>query len=136
MYDLFSYASPDSLTISPLAARDSPTPAVPPPVDRDMTALYSARPVNRKRRTRTELAELDELIIEVIEQDYPVSLRGVYYRIASAGGVDKTEHAYRAVRPTGFCTAATSLHVHPDVPAFGAGRRGHQSSVPCFAGKP
>jgi hypothetical protein len=44
-----------------------------------------------------ELATLDELIIEVVEQDYPVSLRGVYYRVVSAGGVDKTEHAYRAV---------------------------------------
>jgi hypothetical protein len=43
------------------------------------------------------LAELDQLIIDVVDQDYPVSLRGVYYRVVSAGGADKTETAYRAV---------------------------------------
>jgi hypothetical protein len=59
--------------------------------------VYGASTVKRKRRTNAELATLDELIIEVVEQDYPVSLRGVYYRVVSAGGVDKTEHAYRAV---------------------------------------
>jgi hypothetical protein len=62
-----------------------------------VTAVYGASPVKRKRRTNAELASLDELIIEVVEQDWPVSLRGVYYRVVSAGGVDKTEHGYRAV---------------------------------------
>jgi hypothetical protein len=62
-----------------------------------VSAIYGASAVKRKRRTNAELATLDELIIEVVEQDYPVSLRGVYYRVVSAGGVDKTEHAYRAV---------------------------------------
>jgi hypothetical protein len=62
-----------------------------------MTPAYGSSTVKRKRRTNAELATLDELIIEVVEQDYPVSLRGVYYRCVSAGGVDKTEHAYRAV---------------------------------------
>lgn len=59
--------------------------------------VYGDSTVKRKRRTNAELATLDELIIEVVKQDYPVSLRGVYYRVVSAGGVDKTEHAYRAV---------------------------------------
>jgi hypothetical protein len=62
-----------------------------------MTAAYGASTVKRVRRTKVELAELDQLIIDVVEQDYPVSLRGVYYRCVSAGGVDKTEHAYRTV---------------------------------------
>jgi hypothetical protein len=62
-----------------------------------MTTVYGASTVNRKRRTKAELATLDELIISVVEQDYPVSLRGVYYRVVSAGGADKTEHAYPAV---------------------------------------
>jgi hypothetical protein len=62
-----------------------------------MTTVYWPSSVSRRRRTKAELAKLDELIAEVVEQDYPVSLRGVYYRCVSAGGVDKTENAYRAV---------------------------------------
>lgn len=58
---------------------------------------YGASTVKRSRRTRAELAELDDAIIEVVEHDFPVSLRGVYYRAVSAGAVDKTEGAYRAV---------------------------------------
>jgi hypothetical protein len=61
------------------------------------TSVHGASAVKRVRRTNAELATLDELIIEVVEQDFPVSLRGVYYRVVSAGGVDKTEAAYRAV---------------------------------------
>jgi hypothetical protein len=76
-----------------------------------MTAVYGASTVKRVRRTKVELAELDELIIEVVEQDYPVSLRGVYYRCVSAGGVDKTEHAYRAVG-----RRLLELRRHGDIP--------------------
>ena len=61
------------------------------------SGVYGASTIKRKRRTNAELATLNELIIDVVEQDYPVSLRGVYYRVVSAGGDDKTEHAYRAV---------------------------------------
>jgi hypothetical protein len=61
------------------------------------SSVYGSSPVKRRRRTNAQLAELDGLIIEVVEQDYPVSLRGVYYRVVSAGGADKTENAYRTV---------------------------------------
>lgn len=51
----------------------------------------------RRRRTGTELAEVDSAIISAVEAEHPVSLRGVYYRVVSAGAVEKTELAYRLV---------------------------------------
>jgi hypothetical protein len=40
---------------------------------------------------------VDAAIIAAVEQDKPVTLRGVYYRVVSAGVVDKTEAAYALV---------------------------------------
>jgi hypothetical protein len=40
---------------------------------------------------------LDEAILAAVEADHPVSLRGVYYRVVSAGGIEKTENGYRAI---------------------------------------
>ncbi len=53
--------------------------------------------VTRRRRSDAELAEVDTAIVAAIEQDSPVTLRGVYYRVVSAGAVDKTELGYRLV---------------------------------------
>lgn len=58
---------------------------------------YRPSPVNRERWTDTRLAELDQTIISVVEQDYPVTLRGVFYRASSAGAVSKDEAGYRRV---------------------------------------
>jgi hypothetical protein len=62
-----------------------------------MTAVYGASPVNRLRRTRAELAAVDDAIIEAVETEHPVTLRGVFYRVVSAGEVEKTEHGYRLI---------------------------------------
>lgn len=43
------------------------------------------------------LGELDQAIVTAVEEDHPVTLRGVYYRVVSAGAVDKTEAAYDRV---------------------------------------
>lgn len=60
-------------------------------------APSGGRPVKRCRRTDLQLAEVDEAIVAAVEQDHPVTLRGVYYRVVSAGAVDKTENGYRLV---------------------------------------
>lgn len=60
-------------------------------------APYGSSTVKRARRSKTQLAELDDAVIAAVEADHPVSLRGVYYRAVSAGEVDKTENGYRAV---------------------------------------
>ena len=59
--------------------------------------VYGASKVKRQRRTRSELAEVDAAIYTAVETENPVSLRGVYYRVVSAGAVPKTEAAYNAV---------------------------------------
>jgi hypothetical protein len=58
--------------------------------------LYGASTV-RRRRTRLDLAIVDQAIIEAVESEHPVTLRGVFYRVVSAGAVEKTENGYRLV---------------------------------------
>lgn len=58
---------------------------------------YGSRPVKRRRRTKVELDALDDAIVTAVELEKPVTLRGVYYRVVSAGAIDKTETAYRTV---------------------------------------
>ena len=61
-------------------------------------AGYRTSPVKRSRRTRAELAALHEAILTVCAADHPLSVRGVFYRVMSAGAVAKTEKAYAAVQ--------------------------------------
>src|SRR5215217_9501620 len=51
----------------------------------------------RMRRTNAQLAEIDQKIIQVVSDDSPVSLRGVFYRVVSLGGIEKTESGYRVI---------------------------------------
>lgn len=61
-----------------------------------MTTVYGASHV-RRRRTKAQLAELDAAITDAIAEEHPVTLRGVFYRLVSAGAVEKTERGYQAV---------------------------------------
>lgn len=67
-----------------------------------MTAVYGTSAVmpaaTRTRRTKAELAELHDAILAVCEEDHPLSVRGVFYRVMSAGAVEKSEKAYAAVQ--------------------------------------
>lgn len=55
------------------------------------------RPTKRSRRTRADIAALDDAIVAAVAQDAPVSLRGVYYRAVSMGACAKTDADYKAV---------------------------------------
>jgi hypothetical protein len=62
--------------------------------------VYEASPLKRprrSRRTRAQIEELDEAIIEAVDADAPVTLRGVFYRVVSTGAIDKTERGYEAI---------------------------------------
>jgi hypothetical protein len=59
-----------------------------------VNALYGASPVKRLRRTRAELADVDRAIVEAVDLEHPITLRGVFYRAVSAGAVEKTEKSY------------------------------------------
>lgn len=58
---------------------------------------YGSSTVNRKRSTNAELAALDDAILEAVLSEHPVTLRGVFYRVMSAGAVEKTEAGYKKV---------------------------------------
>jgi hypothetical protein len=58
---------------------------------------YGSSTVNRQRRSRAELDAVDDAITGAVAADSPVTLRGVFYRVVSAGAVEKTELGYRLV---------------------------------------
>ncbi len=62
------------------------------------SALYRTSPVKRCRRSKAQLEELHNAILTACELDHPLTVRGVFYRVLSAGAVEKTEKAYNAVQ--------------------------------------
>ena len=65
--------------------------------DNHPSEVYAASPVKRRRRTNAEIEALDDAIEQAVWTEYPVTLRGVFYRVVSAGGVEKSEAGYQAV---------------------------------------
>jgi hypothetical protein len=63
-----------------------------------MTDVYGISALKRSRRTEVELHELDLAICTVCTEDHPLTVRGVFYRVMSAGAVEKSEKAYAAVQ--------------------------------------
>jgi hypothetical protein len=63
-----------------------------------MSTVYGTSGLKRSRRTNAELHELDLAICQVCAEDHPLTVRGVFYRVMSAGAVEKTEKAYAAVQ--------------------------------------
>jgi hypothetical protein len=61
-----------------------------------MTALYEPRTVNRSRRTKVELDTLDNLLVNVVANEHPMTVRRCFYVATTIGAVPKTE--------TGYCT--------------------------------
>ena len=55
---------------------------------------YQASPIKRKRRTKAEVAALDEAIYAIAEENQPATVRQIYYRLVSAGAIVKTENEY------------------------------------------
>ena len=55
---------------------------------------YQASPIKRKRRTKAEVAALDEAIYAVAQENQPATVRQIYYRLVSAGAIPKTENEY------------------------------------------
>jgi hypothetical protein len=92
-----------------------------------MTIVYGTSALNpqRYRRTKAELTEIDDAIIEIAEAEEPVTVRGLFYRVMSRGLVPKTEHGYavvqrRALRlrrsgelPYGWITDGSRLRLKP-----------------------
>ncbi len=60
-------------------------------------SLYGTSPVKRQRRTRSELADVNAAIYTAVSMEHPVTVRGVFYRVVSAGAVPKSDSGYGLV---------------------------------------
>lgn len=63
-----------------------------------MTAVYDPRVATRSRRTKNELQELDNLLIDIVRNEHPLTVRRAFYVAVSAGGIDKTEAGYNTIK--------------------------------------
>jgi hypothetical protein len=62
-------------------------------------SIYSARTIKRNRRTKAEIEELREVLYEIVEEHYPITVRGAFYQATARSVVPKTENeGYRPVQ--------------------------------------
>ncbi|MBA3430706.1 MAG: hypothetical protein H0U16_04390, partial [Actinobacteria bacterium] len=61
-----------------------------------MTTTYRTRPIKRPRRTKDEIMNIKFAIYDLLEAEHPMTVRQVFYRLVSAGVVDKTEAQYKS----------------------------------------
>lgn len=58
---------------------------------------YPSCPIKRQRRTKSAITRLESTILEIAESEYPVTCRQLFYRMVSAGAIDKSEPDYNNV---------------------------------------
>ncbi len=85
----------------------------------------SAANGRRYRRTKSELAKIDAAIFDIAEEEQPVTVRGLFYRVMSRGLVPKSENGYAVVQrqalklrragelPYGWITDGSRLRLKP-----------------------
>lgn len=60
------------------------------------SAAYRTRPIKRRqRRTKAQIAEIRDAMYLVLEDDHPQTVRQVFYRLTSAGVIEKTDAEYK-----------------------------------------
>ena len=92
-------------------------------------SVYRTSPIKRRRRTKAEIAQLDDQIVSVLRLDHPQSIRHVLYRMTDPRlpePVEKSEKGYRHVQarivklrrsgemPYGWISDATRRGYHTD----------------------
>jgi hypothetical protein len=60
-----------------------------------MPELYTPRPIKRNRRSAADMTAIKDAIVDVLREDNPATVRGVFYRVAARGLVAKTEAEYK-----------------------------------------
>ena len=62
-----------------------------------MSAIYGTSLTKRSRRTKAEIAMLEEALLAIVQEQHPMTVRQVFYQAVSRGLVPKTEVAYQTV---------------------------------------
>lgn len=57
--------------------------------------VLSTRVDKRERRTKAEIEAIERAIIAVLREDHPATVRGTFYRLVSAGVIDKNDREYK-----------------------------------------
>lgn len=58
-------------------------------------ASYGASPIKRERRTKAEIVTIKQAIYDLLRADNPMTLRQLFYRLVTAGVIEKTEAEYK-----------------------------------------
>ena len=61
-----------------------------------MNEIKKTSPTKQPRRKKAEIAAIKTGLYQILEQDHPMTVRGVFYQAVSHGLVPKTEASYRA----------------------------------------
>ena len=51
---------------------------------------YGACPIRRRHRTKVEMPAIRDAIVEVIEDDPPITVRQVFYQMVARGVIEKS----------------------------------------------
>jgi hypothetical protein len=54
-----------------------------------------SRSIKRARRTKADITRIKDAILEALDEDHPMTVRQLFYRLVSAGVIDKTETEYK-----------------------------------------
>src|SRR6185369_7278703 len=56
---------------------------------------YRACPIGRTRRTKAHISAIRTAILDVVEDDPPMTVRQVFYLLVARGVIEKTEEQYQ-----------------------------------------
>jgi hypothetical protein len=68
---------------------------------------YRPRPTKRARRTQSEILDIKFAIHRLLAAEHPMTVRQVFYRLVSAGVIDKTEAQYKST----ICRLLTEMRL-------------------------
>jgi hypothetical protein len=58
-------------------------------------AVDRSRPIKRQRRSRADVEHIREVIRHTLQEEQPMTVRQLFYRLVSLGTIDKTEAEYK-----------------------------------------
>jgi len=61
----------------------------------EVAPTYVPSPTKRRRRSKTEIAHICDVMCELVREEQPMTVRQVFYRLVSQGVIEKTEGEYQ-----------------------------------------
>lgn len=73
---------------------------------------YGSSPIKRQRRTKADMAAIKKVMLAILAEDQPMTVRQVFYRLVSIGTIEKTEAEYKST----VCRLLTEMRLGGDLP--------------------